>query len=1044
MTTANPFVQLLPDLTKKPQMVPAEQVKHLEKLDPEALALFKRAGLTAEMLQKSIEEDVKVSYDRFNIYEEVRRATEHWFVGPAMNLYGNQATSYNPIHNATAWVTSQSETYAKELNAFLNNIGTEEKIFDWGFSIATYGDMFVRLNGVPGLGVISIEDGMHPMNLSRVEYDGILVGFYKTPQGNAQLAGQTDYTGEKALIPPWDFVHFRLLGAKQKRPRYPGDPSQTEMRQIHLITGTDTTQVTTRYGTSLIMDALPAYKRLRLAEDSVLLARLTRGIIKYIWKLKIDSCLHGDTKIQLMNGTCPSIREMAGNESSYIGKGILTVNEKTKNLEVGKIKAVKKTRKDAQLVKVTLDNGESIKCTPDHPFMMRDGTYREAQYLQPEDSLMPYYSKLSEKGISGYNLVYDPGRGDYRYEHRLAVGKLKEGQIPHHLDCHKLNNDPSNFMIFESQSEHVKWHHEHSTKFGFAVTAKESKSKEHIEKVVNSRKSNGKPWHSEQTKENIRNAHKGEREIRNCLTCGTEFECLITKDRKYCSLKCAYAPGSGRTKNRRKLRVFISKPCECGTCEDYFKEQIFPQIRYPRQRFIKKHDSRGTNNPNSKTSRRKREELKNLNHKVLMVEWLAKREDTYDIEVEGNHNFPLATGIFVHNSTGEAASALIDQYASLITHARAIDTSAGSPTFDSKNNQFSVLEDLFVPVWGSVEDLKVEKVGGEVDIRWIVDVDNLRNQLAFALACSPSLGGAYTKEASGALGSEALSELGIRFARSCRRLQRALISGITRMCQIHLAYMGYDPDPSLFQVHMAETSSAEEAQLMKSLDSGMKSLSTFIKTLKMVAGKRIDTLKVWDYWSDKILKMDDFHISNFFKSDKVLQQEMEMQQQLAAAKAEKEIPEETPGGKKPIGLFPESIVLDGDLDYLLLETMPISSEAIKESIERFKTKLKRANPIFDLDIRSYVPVLSEKLENIRKEFKEETEFTEFENKMQVKGVRLMEARLPKEHQGSLLWSKQRDARIWEQKFGKAKLLFENELEELKKKEEEILVEDSEL
>ena len=684
MTTANPFVQLLPDLTKKPQMIPAEQVKHLEKLDPEALNLFKRAGLTAAMLQKSIEEDVKISYDRFNIYEEVRRATEHWFVGPAMNLYGNQSTSYNPIHNATVWITSQSETYAKELNTFLNNIGIEEKIFDWAFSTAVYGDMFVRLNAVPGLGIISIEDGMHPMNLSRVEYDGILVGFYKTPQGNAQLAGQTDYTGEKALIPPWDFVHFRLLGAKQKRPRYPGDPSQTEMRQIHLITGTDTTQVTTRYGTSLIMDALPAYKRLRLAEDSVLLARLTRGIIKYIWKLKIDS------------------------------------------------------------------------------------------------------------------------------------------------------------------------------------------------------------------------------------------------------------------------------------------------------------------------------------------------------------------------STGEAAAALIDQYASLITHARAIDTSAGSPTFDSKNNQFSVLEDLFVPVWGSVEDLKVEKVGGEVDIRWIVDVDNLRNQLAFALACSPSLGGAYTKEASGALGSEALSELGIRFARSCRRLQRALISGITRMCQIHLAYMGYDPDPSLFQVHMAETSTAEEAQLMKSLDSGMKSLSTFIKTLKMVAGKRIDTLKVWDYWSDKILKMDDFHISNFFKSKKVLQQEMEMQQQLAAAKAEKETPEGIPGEKKPVGLSPEGVVLDGDIDSLLIETIPISSEAIKESIERFKDKLKRANPIFDLDIRSYVPVLSEKLEDIKKEFKEEMEFAEFESKMQVKGVKLMEARLPKENQGSLLWSKQRDARIWEQKFGKAKLLFEDELEELKKKEKEIPVEESEL
>ena len=36
----------------------------------------------------------------------------------------------------------------------------------------------------------------------------------------------------------------------------------------------------------------------------------------------------------------------------------------------------KKTRTDAPLVKVTLDNGREILCTPDHEFMLRDGTYR--------------------------------------------------------------------------------------------------------------------------------------------------------------------------------------------------------------------------------------------------------------------------------------------------------------------------------------------------------------------------------------------------------------------------------------------------------------------------------------------------------------------------------------------------------------------------------------------------------------------------------------------------------------------------------------------
>jgi tRNA-splicing ligase RtcB len=56
----------------------------------------------------------------------------------------------------------------------------------------------------------------------------------------------------------------------------------------------------------------------------------------------------------------------------------------------------KLTRRNAELLKVVLDNGEEIKCTPDHQFMLRDGSYREARDLEPDTSLMPFYSKSDE------------------------------------------------------------------------------------------------------------------------------------------------------------------------------------------------------------------------------------------------------------------------------------------------------------------------------------------------------------------------------------------------------------------------------------------------------------------------------------------------------------------------------------------------------------------------------------------------------------------------------------------------------------------------
>jgi len=43
------------------------------------------------MLMKSIQADINVSYERYNLYQELDRALEHWFVGPAVDLYANVA-----------------------------------------------------------------------------------------------------------------------------------------------------------------------------------------------------------------------------------------------------------------------------------------------------------------------------------------------------------------------------------------------------------------------------------------------------------------------------------------------------------------------------------------------------------------------------------------------------------------------------------------------------------------------------------------------------------------------------------------------------------------------------------------------------------------------------------------------------------------------------------------------------------------------------------------------------------------------------------------
>ena len=117
-------------------------------------------------------------------------------------------------------------------------------------------------------------------------------------------------------------------------------------------------------------------------------------------------CFVGNTLIPLVDGKSYSLKELANRNQEFI----VYACTPTGKIVAAKASA-KLTRKNAPLVKVILDNGEEIICTPDHEFMLRDGTYKEAQYLQSETSLMPFYSKLDK---DGYTLISQPYSGRWQ------------------------------------------------------------------------------------------------------------------------------------------------------------------------------------------------------------------------------------------------------------------------------------------------------------------------------------------------------------------------------------------------------------------------------------------------------------------------------------------------------------------------------------------------------------------------------------------------------------------------------------------------------
>ena len=88
-------------------------------------------------------------------------------------------------------------------------------------------------------------------------------------------------------------------------------------------------------------------------------------------------CFSGDTRIALADGRTLSFLELIDEEAAGIEHYAYTIGRDGK-VGLERIANVRMTKADAEVVKVTLDNGEAITCTPDHRFMLRDGSYKAA------------------------------------------------------------------------------------------------------------------------------------------------------------------------------------------------------------------------------------------------------------------------------------------------------------------------------------------------------------------------------------------------------------------------------------------------------------------------------------------------------------------------------------------------------------------------------------------------------------------------------------------------------------------------------------------
>ncbi len=322
-------------------------------------------------------------------------------------------------------------------------------------------------------------------------------------------------------------------------------------------------------------------------------------------------CFVGDTLIPLVDGKSYKISDLANLSEEFIIYACTLTNKIVAAKATAKL-----TKRNASLVNVTLDNGETVICTPDHKFMLRDGAYEEAQNLKAETSLMPFYSKLDR---DGYTLISQPYSGRWQKAHWIVARSGLLGKVPsftgqktiiHHKNFEESDNRPEN-LEFMSAREHSVYHrslvepnqHFQSPEFEqkrLAAIAKKAQTSE------------GYKYYAERGTVNILHYMQEQPEhfkqaVANNGKRGKEY--LIAYNQS--------------EKGRAKTKEIANRYYLCNICKAEVKSPI------------------GLHN-------HKKYEHK-CHHKVVKVETLNYQEDVYCLTVPEYHNFALKAGVFVHN-----------------------------------------------------------------------------------------------------------------------------------------------------------------------------------------------------------------------------------------------------------------------------------------------------------------------------------------------------------------------------------------------------------
>ena len=179
-------------------------------------------------------------------------------------------------------------------------------------------------------------------------------------------------------------------------------------------------------------------------------------------------CLAMDTKVSLLDGRELTIREIEQQLKNGNRLWTYSCNPTTGKIVPGLISWAGVTQKSANVVKITLDNGQSVVCTYDHKFPVIGRGFVRADKLEINDSIYPLnrrHAKIDKQYKLEYEQYFDNEDKQWYFTHRkvhdyvYGIDEDLNHRVIHHKDYDRFNNDPSNLVQMDWE-DHRKLHNQ--------------------------------------------------------------------------------------------------------------------------------------------------------------------------------------------------------------------------------------------------------------------------------------------------------------------------------------------------------------------------------------------------------------------------------------------------------------------------------------------------------------------------------------------------------------------------------------------------------